>query len=290
MDRFLLITNEDKDRDNSFTKKVASYIQSSGRQATCINIVSLADNKEAYKDAECALVLGGDGSLIHAATNLMPLDIPILGINLGTVGFLTEVEKDNIAEALNKLFADEFDIEKRIMVRGDIRKRSNHNNYDNNKSSVGYALNDIVLTQKGFSRIISLKIYVNDMLVDDFRGDGVIIATPTGSTAYNMSAGGPIIIPNTNAIVITPICPHTLSPKSIVVSSEDTIKIIIKKSKSAKQDNAIATFDGQKIIELGLEDQLIINKAQYETKLIRLNQTGIFEILRSKLINNGDNV
>lgn len=290
MDRFLLITNEEKDKDNSLTEEVASYIQSSGRNVTCISILSLANNKETYKDVQCAIVLGGDGTLIHAATNLIPSSIPILGINLGTVGFLTEIEKDNITEALNRLFLDEYEIEKRIMVRGDICKVSGHNNYDNNKSSVGYALNDIVITQKGYSRIISLKIYVNDMLVDDFRGDGVIIATPTGSTAYNMSAGGPIIIPNTDAIVITPICPHTLSPKSIVVSADDTIKIVINKNKNTQEENAIATFDGQRIIDIGCLDELIIKKAQYETKLIRLNQTGIFEILRSKLINHGDNV
>lgn len=281
MDRFLLITNEVKDKDNSITKKIASYIESAGRTATLINTLSLARDKT-YNDIECAIVLGGDGTLIHCATHLMHLGIPILGINLGTVGFLAEIEKHHIKEALDRLFAGEYEIENRIMIRGDFNQNSGH------EYLAEYALNDIVITQRSSSRIISLKIYVNDMLVDDFRGDGVIIATPTGSTAYNMSAGGPIIAPNANAMVITPICPHTLSPKSVVVSADDTIKIVIKKNKNTKQEDVIATFDGQNVIDIGAKDELLIKKAQYDTRLIRLNQTGIFEILRSKLINSSD--
>lgn len=282
MDRFLLITNEEKDKDNAITKMIASYIQASGRKATLTNTLSLAENKGLYSDAQCAIVLGGDGTLIHCATHLIPLSIPILGINLGTVGFLAEIEKHRIPEALDRLFADDYEMESRMMIKG--KPSSNHD------SSVGYALNDIVITQKGFTRIISFEIYVNDMLVDDFRGDGVIMATPTGSTAYNMSAGGPVILPNADVMVITPICPHTISPKSVVVSAEDTIRVAIKKNERFQQGNIIATFDGQKVIDIGTEDELLIKKAEYDTRLIRLNQTGIFEILRSKLINNGDNV
>lgn len=280
MDRFLLITNEDKDKDNSITKRIASYIQASGREATLTNTLSLAENKASYSDAQCAIVLGGDGTLIHCATHLIPLSIPILGINLGTVGFLAEIEKHRVSDALDRLFADDYEIESRMMIKG---KPS-----DSHDSSAGYALNDIVISLKGLTRIINFKIYVNDMLVDDFRGDGVIIATPTGSTAYNMSAGGPVILPNADVMVITPICPHTISPKSIVVSSDDTIRIAISKAKKNLEDNIIATFDGQKVIEIGTEDELLIKKAEYDTRLIRLNQTGIFEILRSKLINNGE--
>jgi len=145
-----------------------------------------------------------------------------------------------------------------------------------------------VITRKGFSRIISLGIYVNDELVDNFRGDGVIISTPTGSTAYNLSAGGPIVIPQACVMVITPICPHSLSPRSIVVSAEDTIKVIVGKSKKTQEAEAIVTFDGNKVIDLGTDDVVLMKKAQFNTKLIKLNRTGIYEILRSKLGNNGD--
>jgi NAD+ kinase len=153
---------------------------------------------------------------------------------------------------------------------------------------MGYALNDVVITRKGFSRIISLGIYVNDELVDNFRGDGVIISTPTGSTAYNLSAGGPIIIPQADIMVITPICPHSLSPRSVVVSAQDTIKVIVGKSKKTQEAEAIASFDGYKEFDLGTEDAVVIKKAPYDTKLIKLYSTSIYEVLRSKLGNNGD--
>ncbi len=121
-------------------------------------------------------------------------------------------------------------------------------------------------------------------MVDDYRGDGVIISTPTGSTAYNLSAGGPIVTSKADVMVITPICPHSLSPRSVVVSAKDTIKVVIRRSKKTQYDEAIATFDGQTVIDLGTDDEILIKRAQYNTRLIRLNQTAIYDILRSKLM------
>lgn len=292
MNRFLIITNENKDKDNVFTKQVAEYIEASGRKAILLGTSSLDRINEIYQDsdADCAIVLGGDGTLIRCATHLMDMNIPILGINLGTVGFLAEIEKHHINDALNKLFADEYVVENRMMLKGEIHRGTHHMPHLDNGFYDGYALNDIVITRKGLSRIISLRIYVNEELVDDYRGDGVIISTPTGSTAYNLSAGGPIITPKANVMVITPICPHSLSPRSIVVSADDTIKIGFRKSKKTQDDEAIATFDGQNVIDIGTEDKIIIKKAEYNTKLIRLNHTSMYEVLRSKLINNSDKI
>jgi NAD+ kinase len=146
----------------------------------------------------------------------------------------------------------------------------------------------VVIARKGFSRIISLGIYVNDDLVDKFMGDGVIISTPTGSTAYNLSAGGPIVSPRASVMIITPICPHSLSPRSVVVSAEDTVRVVVGKSKKTQEAEATVSFDGKKEIDLGTNDTVIIKKAKYSTKLIKLNRTGIFKVLRSKLGNNGD--
>ncbi|TAH71472.1 MAG: NAD(+)/NADH kinase [Anaerolineaceae bacterium] len=290
MDSFLVITNERKDRDNIITKQIADYIEASGRKCALIGTLELEDKKiRPDLDVECAIVLGGDGTLIRCATHLMDLDIPILGINLGTIGFLAEIEKHHIQEALDRLFADDYVLENRIMLRGDLLAGANHMTSDNNvKLTTGYALNDIVITRKGLSRIISLRIYVNDQLVDDYRGDGVIVSTPTGSTAYNLSAGGPIITPKADVMVITPICPHSLSPRSVVVSAQDLVKVVIRRSKKTQNDEAIATFDGQTVIDLGTDDEILIKKAQYSTRLIRLNQTGIYEILRSKLTGGSD--
>ncbi len=288
MDRFLIITNKEKDVDFLVTKKIVAYIEKSGKAAVVSSVSSALEETDAViipETIDCAIVLGGDGTIIQAANDLMTHSIPILGVNLGTLGFLAEIEVHNMEEALDRLFKDDYRIENRIMIEGEIIYSTKQDSMEN---MLGYALNDLVIARKGFSRIINLGIYVNDELVDNFLGDGVIISTPTGSTAYNLSAGGPIIIPKASVMVITPICPHSLSPRSVVVSAEDTIKVVVGKSKKTQEAEAIATFDGKKVIDLGTDDTIVIKKAKYNTKLIKLSRAGIYEILRSKLGNNGD--
>jgi NAD+ kinase len=288
MDRFLIITNKEKDKDFLVTNKIAAYIQEAGKQVTLSQLSFIPGGvKPALltENIDCAIVLGGDGTIIQSANDLMKHDIPILGVNLGTVGFLAEIEEHHVFEALECLFNDNYRIENRLMICGNIHYASKKPT--ENENLTGHALNDVVITRKGFSRIISLGIYVNDELVDNFSGDGVIISTPTGSTAYNLSAGGPIIIPQANVMVITPICPHSLSPRSVVVSAEDTIRVVVGKSKKTQEAEAIASFDGNKEFDLGTDDIIIIKKAEYDTKLIKLSHKGIYEILRSKLGNNG---
>jgi NAD+ kinase len=288
MNRFIIITNKEKDINLLVTKKIAAYIEKAGKTAI---LESVSANMEEStprliaEDIECAIVLGGDGTIIQSANDLMPHNIPILGVNMGTLGFLAEIEEIHVFDALDRLFKDDYRIDKRIMIAGNISYDSAH---DKEVTCPMYALNDVVVARKGFSRIISLCIYVNDELVDNFMGDGVIISTPTGSTAYNLSAGGPIVIPQADVMVITPICPHSLSPRSIVVPAGDTIKVVIGKSKKTQEAEAVVTFDGKPGIDLGTDDVIILQKALYDTKLIKFNRTGIYEILRSKLGNNGD--
>ncbi len=289
MDRFLIITNKEKDVDFHVTKRIVSYIERAGKSVTLSGESSEQDSNstvDTSKNIECAIVLGGDGTIIQAANDLMSQNIPIFGVNLGTLGFLAEVEKQHVEVALERLFRNDYRIENRLMLKGNILYSPIHQRISENKEQ--YALNDIVITRKGFSRIISLEIYVNDVLVDNFLGDGVIISTPTGSTAYNLSAGGPIVLPDANVMVITPICPHSLSPRSIVVSAEDTIKVIVAKSKKSQEAEAIATYDGKEGIDLGTEDTIIIHKAKHNTQLVKLNNNGIYEVLRSKLGHNED--
>lgn len=305
MDHFLIITNKEKDKDLSVTNKIAAYIEKAGRQAELSQVSSFREDTFFPREFDCAIVLGGDGTIIHTANDLMTRDIPILGVNLGTLGFLAEIEKQNVFSALDRLFQNDYRLEERLMLEGIIlyQKDSDdskdavpsqvteitpaiiHSDKEVSKSISGYALNDIVISRKGFSRIISLGIYVNDELVDNFKGDGVIISTPTGSTAYNLSAGGPIVSPHAEVMVITPICPHSLSPRSIVVSSRDTIRVVVGKSKKTQEAEASVSFDGQKVYDLGTEDVILINKAKNSTKLIKLSQTGTYEVLRSKLSN-----
>lgn len=285
MDRFIIITNKEKDEDFRLTNMIVAYLNQAGRQVEVSEVSSSDEFKEKLitKDIECVIVLGGDGTIIQTANDIMEYDIPILGVNLGTLGFLAEIDESNVIESLNRLFHDDYQVERRLMLQGTVCFSSN---MEQNSSS--YALNDTVIARKGFSRIISLGIYVNDELVENFRGDGVIISTPTGSTAYNLSAGGPLVISRANVMVITPICPHSLSPRSIVVSADDTIKVVVGKSKKTQEAEAIVTFDGNKVIDLGTDDIILVKKARHETKLIKLNRTGIFDILQSKLGNKGD--
>lgn len=291
MERFLIITNMEKDKNLTVTNKIATYIEKAGKQAILSRVSSFLEAMGNVVDPgsiDCAIVLGGDGTIIHTANDLMTKGIPILGVNLGTLGFLAEIEEQHILEALDRLFINDYRIENRLMLEGNIWYAIDQEGNKPKEDVTGFALNDIVITRKGFSRIISLDIYVNDELVDNFMGDGVIISTPTGSTAYNLSAGGPIVIPKANVMVITPICPHSLSPRSIVVSAEDTIKVIVGKSKKTQEAEASVSFDGQKVVDMGTDDVILISKSQYDTKLIKLSQTGIYEILRSKLGNNRD--
>lgn len=282
MNNFCIITNQNKDHDLKTTLQVVEYLKEHGK--TCHIMSTLKDCNENYvtdlsclsNDVECAIVLGGDGTIIQAANDLIGRNIPILGINLGTLGFLAEIEKHNIYQALDSLLSGDYKIENRDMLHGEIFS-------DDNLCYTGDALNDIVITRSGFSRIISVEIYVNEELVSNFRGDGVIVSTPTGSTGYNLSAGGPVIKPDASAIIITPICPHTLSSRSIIVSSKDFIKIKIGHSKKTQEEEAIATFDGRTAIQLQTDDIVTVSQAKENTKLIKMYQNSFFDILRTKI-------
>lgn len=283
MNNFCIITNIDKDCDYKTTKLIQEYLISKGKRciiSTEPSTVGTSDDKIDVSwitdDTDCVIVLGGDGTIIRAATDLYTKEIPLLGINLGTLGFLAEIEKQDIIPAIDSLLEEDIQIQKRMMLYGNV-SRNNQTMYED------YALNDIVISRSGFSRIICVSVYVNDILVDTYHGDGVIIATPTGSTGYNLSAGGPVAAPSSNVMMITPICPHTMSQRSVLVSSDDEITILIDKSKKTQKEEAIATFDGRMGMELETGDAIRIKRAEKVTKLIKINQKSFYEILRSKL-------
>ena len=284
MNKFCIITNDEKDINYKHTFYVKQYIESHG--GTCV-ITTRKHHERDFStkvsqipvDTECAIVLGGDGTMIQAANDLIDLSIPILGVNLGTLGFLTEVEPGYVTSALDKLFLDECRIETRMMLAGRIilNEEVIHNDL---------ALNDIVISRSGFSRLIKVNVKVNGQLINVYSGDGVLISTPTGSTGYNLSAGGPVVVPYSKIMTITPICPHSLNSRSIVVSSEDQIEIEICKSKKTQAEEAIATFDGRSGIELIKGEKIEICKASVETKLVKFDDSSFFEILRNKLGSN----
>lgn len=282
MKKFCIIANRDKDENLIFTNQVIDYLIQNqcqvviAQDATETNYYT--DIKSIPLDTECVIVLGGDGTILHASHDLLYSDIPILGINLGTLGFLAEIEIHNVKQSLMNLIQDHYQIEERMML-GAIFESEYQVSYTNESN---FALNDIVIARSGFSRIICVGIYVNGYWVQDYRGDGVIISTPTGSTGYNLSAGGPIVTPQSEMMIITPICPHSLNARSIVVSESDTIEVVIRESKKTQIEEAIATMDGDRPVKLSARDRIIIRKSELKTKLIRFEKYCFFDLLRSK--------
>lgn len=270
MDKFYVITNQGKDIYLETTKRILNYIEWKGK--TCVLGV---DEPTPPLDTDCVLVLGGDGTLIRAARELRYYDIPMIGINLGTLGYLTEVEVQNIESAINQLIEETPEIEERMMLKGTI-----------NHSTEDIALNDIVLTRLGGLRVIRFHVYVNGELLNTYQADGVIFSTPTGSTGYNLSAGGPIVEPTASMIVVTPICQHALNTSSIVLSADDEIVVEIAQGRDGQTEKASISFDGDRHIEVETGDRIIIQKAQDTTKLLKLSKVSFLETLRKKMKGN----
>ncbi len=277
MNRFFIVTNDGKDIDNCVTDKVKTLLTAAGKE--CI-LCRKDENKKIIKelvpdDIDCAVVIGGDGSLIEVARVLHGKDVPVLGINMGTLGYLTEVEVSHIDEAVNKILSGEYELENRMMLEGI---------FLNGKKDV--ALNDIVVSRKGELRVIHFDLFVNGELLNSYEADGVIISTPTGSTAYNLSAGGPIVEPTASLVVITPICSHALNTSSIVLSSEDEIMIEIGNGRNGTTEEVFVAFDGTDTVTLVTGDKMSICKSNHVTKLMKLSKVSFLEILRKKMKGN----
>lgn len=217
------------------------------------------------------IVLGGDGTLLSAARSVAPHEIPILGVNLGSLGFLTEVPLDDLYPTLEAIDRNQCSIESRSMIQARLLR--------NGTQLCDYkALNDAVITKTTIARLASFEIYINGAYVSNYKGDGLIVSSPTGSTAYSLAAGGPILMPEVQALVITPICPHALSHRPLVV--HDSVEIEIRVQSAT--DEAFLSIDGQIGVPVAEGDKLICRKAPYTTHLLRLKKT-FFEVLRTKL-------
>lgn len=277
MNRFYIVTNDGKDPDFTVTGKVKRLLEKAGKTAyLCVK----DDEKRIVRDSipdkiDCVIVIGGDGSLIDAARVFHAREVPILGINMGTLGYLTEVEVNDIDEALNRLMSGDYALESRMMIEG---------TFEDGERDV--SLNDIVVSRKGVLRVLHFKLYVNGELLNSYEADGIIISTPTGSTAYNLSAGGPIVEPTASMIVITPICSHALNTSSIVLSAEDEIVIEIGRGRNGTVEEVFTTFDGADMVSLKTGERVVIRRSNADTKLVKLSKIGFLEILRRKMKGN----
>jgi NAD+ kinase len=223
-------------------------------------------------EVECVITLGGDGTLLNASRMVDVLEIPLLGVNMGHLGFLTELVPADLPYALGSLLTGDYIIDERSNLEARVERGGKEV-----KSFL--ALNDVVVTKGAFARIIYLQTYIDDEFVATYPADGMVIASPTGSTAYSLSAGGPIISPTLSALVVTPICSHALYTRTIVVSKYEEVRIKVK----SDHMDIMLTLDGQQAFGLQPDDEVFVRRADTVTKLIRLKGRSFYEVLRTRL-------
>ena len=222
--------------------------------------------------SEMVIVLGGDGTMLSVARLVCEKGVPILGVNLGGLGFITEVHVAGIYEAMEEIFSGKYVVEERLMLSASVQRHSE-------QIAEYTVLNDVVINKGAVARIIDLETYVDKNYVTIFRADGLIVSTPTGSTAYCLSAGGPILFPTTDCIAITPICPHTLTNRPIVLPDNVLVEISLKSG----AEDVFLTLDGQVGFSLRQDDVVVITKSPFKTKLIIPHERDFFQVLRTKL-------
>ncbi len=264
---YLIISNPDRDLEGKYTERVKKCLKENGA-----DICNLNESNGDTSGIKAIIVLGGDGTLMRTADAVKDFGAPILGINTGTLGYLTGAETNNLENAVKKLIAGDYRIEKRMMLDVSV-----------NGDAPETVLNDAVVTRNGYSRIIRLKVKINGSEVLTVGGDGIIISTPTGSTGYNLSAGGSICVPEAEMIIVTPICPHSMTARSVIASAEDEITIEIPEERNYETPDLGITLDGRAFHMLKSGDVIRIRRSKSITKLIKTDESSFFEALKSKL-------
>jgi len=221
------------------------------------------------RESELVVAIGGDGTILTAARKVGVQDVPILGVNLGTLGFLAEIVPQHLFTAMERILSGSYQVEERVLVKARIEERGKWR----------YALNDMVIDKGGISRVIELHVWVGDHFVGSYKADGLIISTPTGSTAYSLSAGGPIVNPKMKALIATPICPHSLAVRPLIIGQDEILKI------QMYSDHEMVTLnvDGQVSHGLRSGDMITATMAKRTLKLVRVDSQSFYEILRTKL-------
>lgn len=276
-----LFVNQDKNLAVEFAQSIYKWLKTKSLSVKflhteiIVNDVGMPELHLLEKNLaaiDMVVIFGGDGTLLSAARQLSPYDIPILGVNLGHLGFLTSVDPDNAYCALDDILAGKFKYDERMMLTCNVSR----------KGIIKYhqiALNEVVITKSAFARMIRLETYINDDYFATYPGDGLIVATPTGSTAYSLSAGGPIVNPQQHSIITTPICPHTLSSRSLIIPEQEHITVKVR----SDHNDLMLTSDGQIGYELAPDDEISVYSAPFRTKLIRSYDHSFYRLLRTRL-------
>ncbi len=279
MKKIGFITNLDKDPNMQYTRELMQYVSENG----CVPMVTDASaelgshntvtSDYMYRNADFIIVLGGDGTILRVARRAAVYNVPIHGINIGTLGYLADCERNDAKKAIKNVLDGNYKTEERMMLEASVKRE--YSGYNTN-----IALNEVYITNSVFSKVIKLGLKINDDYISSCRADGIIISTPTGSTAYNLSAGGPILKPDTDLMAITYVCPHSLTSRPFVISGSDVVKIRVESSYSS----VVLHMDGQDSIPLAPGDIVTVKKSGYVAKTIRTTQMSFYDILRSKML------
>jgi NAD+ kinase len=284
MKRITLMPNPYRDRGYQITRAAEHVLKQSGAQVKiCLPFhvdrnheipagLRLVPMEEALRSCEALVCFGGDGTILHAARLIGNRDIPMLGVNTGTMGFMAELESDEIS-LLSRLLEDSYSVDSRMMIHVVVR-RNGRVIYEDN------ALNDAVVTKGAVARVIQMTILCDNQEAMKFDGDGVTISTPTGSTAYSMSAGGPIVEPEAKNIIVTPICPHAMRIRSLVLSKERTVTVRIGR---IGKRNAFLSVDGGKAFRLNAEDEVVVTTSARYIKLLHVKNNSFYGVLNRKI-------
>lgn len=275
--RIGILANVHKPETKPLTLKLVKWLLDRGHQPLLWrDLVPLIghgelvrDEDQFRQDSDLVVAIGGDGTILAAARTVGLQGVPILGVNLGTLGFLAETVPDNLFVAMEKLEAGSYEIEERMLVKARIGKRGKWE----------YALNDLVIDKGGFSRVIELHVRISEHFVGSYTADGLIISTPTGSTAYSLSAGGPIVNPKMKALIATPICPHSLAVRPLIIGTDELLVVEV----FFGHEKATLTIDGQVGHQLRSGDVVTATVAHRTIKLVRVDSKSFYEILRTKL-------
>ena len=265
---FVIVSNELKDVGFAYSRQAGELITKKGRKVKFHEGINKEPDADLFDDADAVIVMGGDGTMLRVSHLLKGKNIPVIGINLGKVGFLTEAVADEMENVIDRLIAGDYKVEQRIMLKGRVIQNS---------------VNDIVLARKSALRLITVEIYVNGNYFDTCEADGIMVSTPTGSTGYNLSAGGPIVKGDARLMVLTPISPFSLSRRSVIFGAEDVITMKILKKREDALSSGLCSFDGADNYDMEVGSSVEIRVSSHTFSVIKLDDASLYEILRQKI-------